>query len=73
MHAGAATARVPGGGLLTGGKVTVTLGDVGVHKLCVSNNRQPVARRSLLYRYGTGKLNETEHSGVIERPGALFP
>ena len=58
MYTGAATARVPGGGLLTGGKVTVTLGDVGVHKLCVSNIANPWLDDH--FSIATGKLNETE-------------
>ena len=63
MYTGSATARVPGGGFLTGGKVTVTLGDVGVHKLCVSNVANPWLDDH--FTIATGELNGTGFSAGI--------
>ena len=57
MFTGAATARVPNGGRLAGGKVTVTLGNVGVLKLCVSNVTRPWLDEH--FSTAAGKLNES--------------
>ena len=43
---------------MTDGKVTVTLGDVGVHKLCISNVANPWLDDH--FTIATGELNETE-------------